>query len=67
MGGACSTYGGQKKCIQDFGAGDLRERDHLKDPAVDWRVILKWNFKKWDGESWTRLIWIRIGTGGELL
>jgi hypothetical protein len=21
-------------------------------------------FKKWDGEKWTGLIWLRIGTGG---
>jgi hypothetical protein len=21
-------------------------------------------FKKWDGEAWTGLIWLRIGTGG---
>jgi hypothetical protein len=23
------------------------ERDHLKDPGVDYRIILKWIFKKW--------------------
>jgi len=27
--------------------GNLRERDHLEDPSVDWR-ILKWIFRKWD-------------------
>jgi hypothetical protein len=35
MGGACGTYGGEKRCW-----GDLTETDHLKDLGVDWRIIL---------------------------
>jgi hypothetical protein len=27
----------------------VRERDHLEDPGVDGRVIVKYNFRKWDG------------------
>ena len=41
-----------------FWCGNLRERDHLADLGVDRRIILKRNFKKWDG-TWTGLIWLR--------
>jgi len=42
----------------------LRERDHLEDPGVDWRIILGIIFTKWDGEAWTEISWLSIGTGG---
>jgi len=29
--------------------GNLSERDHLEDIGIDWRIILKFTFKKWDG------------------
>jgi hypothetical protein len=28
--------------------GNLKERDHLGDPGVDWRIIFSWIFRKWD-------------------
>jgi hypothetical protein len=50
-----------------FWWGDLREKGHLEDLVSDGIIILKWIFKKWDGEAWTGLIWLRIGTSGGLL
>jgi hypothetical protein len=58
MGGECGTYLRQER----FWWVNLRERDHLEEPAVDWKIILKCFFKKCDG-AYTGLIWLRIGTG----
>jgi hypothetical protein len=44
MGGECSTYGGDVHTV--FWWGGLRERDHLKDPGMEDRIILKRIFKK---------------------
>ena len=58
--GAGDVHGG-------FWWGDLMERDHLEDLGIDRKIVLKWIFKKWDGEAWKRLLWPRLGTGGWLL
>ena len=42
---------------------ELREGEHLEDPAVNRRIILKWIFKKWDGREWTDFAWLRTGAG----
>ena len=40
-----------------FWWGSLRERDHLGDPGVEGRIILRWIFRKWDvkGTDWIDL------------
>jgi len=36
-------------------------------PRHRWEKILEWIFRKWDGEAWTGLMCLRIGTGLGLL
>jgi len=49
MGGVYSTYGGRVEVYTGFCWGNLRDRDHLEDPGVDGRIILRWIFRMWDG------------------
>jgi hypothetical protein len=50
-------------CI-GFWWGNLRKRDHWGDPDVDGRIIIRWNFRKWERVVGTEWSWLRIGTGG---
>ena len=47
-----------------FWWGNLRERAHWGGPDADGRIILRWNFRKWEGVARTGWSWLRIGTGG---
>jgi hypothetical protein len=38
--------------------GNQRETDHWGDSNVDWKIILRWIFRKWD------VGWLWIETGG---
>ena len=40
------------------------ETEHLEDPCVDGRIILRWLFNKWVVGASTGSSWLRIGTGG---
>jgi hypothetical protein len=55
-------YGGE--VYTGFCWGYLRAMDHLGDPGIDGRIILRWIFRKWDVGELTGLSWLRIGTGG---
>ena len=46
MGGACSAHGGRTEVYAGFWWGNLRERNHLGDPGVDGKIILRWIFRK---------------------
>jgi hypothetical protein len=38
----------EERCIQGFWSGNLSERDHLENPGIDRRIILRRIFSKWD-------------------
>jgi len=39
----------------------VTERDHLRDPGVDGRIILRCIFRKYDVGVWTGSSWLRVG------
>ena len=45
----------------------MKERDHLGDPGIDEKMILRGVLRKWHVVLWTGSSWLRIGTvGGRL-
>ena len=48
---------GDRRGVSGFWWETLRERDHMEDPGIDGRIILRCIFRKWDVWTWT-------GTGG---
>jgi hypothetical protein len=55
---------GRGKVYREFWWGNLREKDLLKVPGVDGKIILRRIFRKCVGRVWIGLSWLRIGTGG---
>jgi len=55
---------GREEVCTEFWWGNLRERDHWRDPDVDGRIILRRIFRKWKVVVRTGWSWLRIGRGG---
>jgi hypothetical protein len=51
---------GRGEVYTGFCWGNAREREHLEDPVVDGKIILRWIFKKWnvaqDRERWCTMV-----------
>jgi hypothetical protein len=58
----CHIWGKGEACT-GFWWGNLRERDHWRDPGADGMIILRWIFRTWDVGIWIGSIWLRIGVG----
>jgi len=45
--GGYVAYTGERRGVYRVLVGKPEERDHLKDPGIDGRIILRWVFRKW--------------------
>jgi hypothetical protein len=66
MGGVCGRYGGQERCLQGL-MGRPERKALFERPRRRWEYNIKRDLEEVDKESWTRVFWLRIRTGGALL
>jgi len=55
---------GERRDVYRVLVGKPEGKNHVEDPGVDGRIILRWIFRKWNVRVWTGLMWLRIGTSG---
>jgi hypothetical protein len=65
MGGTCSTK--EKRNAYRLLVGKPEGKSPLGSRRLGGWIILRWILERRDGVSWTGLVWLRLGTGGELL
>jgi hypothetical protein len=58
---------GEKRNVYRLLLGKPEGKRSLGRPRHRWVDNIRIYLESWDGVMWTRLIWLRIGTGGELL
>ena len=58
--GMWHVWWGRREMHTGFWWGGLREGNHLEDPGVDGRIILKWIFKNLNGEARVGLLWLGL-------
>jgi len=46
--GTFSTFGSVERRMQGFGVGKPEGKDHMVDPGVNGKIILRWILGKWD-------------------
>jgi hypothetical protein len=47
---------GERRGVYRVLMGKPERRDHLEEPGIDGRIILRWSFRKWDGGT----VWIDL-------
>jgi hypothetical protein len=72
MGGSCSTNKGggrrrRRRTIIGYWWECQMGKRPLEDQDVGGLIIFGRILERWVGVMWTGLVWLRIGTGGELL
>jgi hypothetical protein len=60
---------GEKRNAYRLLVGKPKGKKILGRPRRRWvdNSVLGWILERWDGVMWTGFVWLRIGTGGELL
>jgi len=64
VGGACSTYGGERKCVYRILVGNTEGKNPLGRPRRRWEDNNKMDLQEVGWGSMDCMSWLRIGTGG---
>jgi hypothetical protein len=54
---------GRERDVYRVLVGEPEVKRPLGRPGVDWKIILRWIFRKWNVGVLTKLSWIRIRIG----